>query len=185
MAVVPEFDDIRLSRALSRDLRSNHAGEAGAVAIYRGILSVTRDPELIAFARDHLATEQRHLDFFDLWLPRRWHSLALPLWKVSGFLLGALPALFGRRWAYGTISAVETFVVRHYQEQIDQLDPSNPDQAALASKLRDLQHDEHEHQQDAARRYQRPGLLIRSWQRVVGVGSAIAVKAARAIRTPH
>ncbi len=33
------------------DIRSDHAGETGAVAIYLGILSVSRDPHLRHFAR--------------------------------------------------------------------------------------------------------------------------------------
>ena len=39
------------------DLRTDHAGETGAVCIYQGILKFTRDPELQAFAQLHMATE--------------------------------------------------------------------------------------------------------------------------------
>ena len=39
------------------DVRSDHAGETGAVWIYRGIAMVTRDAELKAFALRHGATE--------------------------------------------------------------------------------------------------------------------------------
>ena len=46
---------------LLRDLRSDHAGEAGAVAIYRGILAVSRCPQVREFAQRHMQTEQRHL----------------------------------------------------------------------------------------------------------------------------
>ena len=35
------------------DLRTNHAGETGAVYIYKGILTVTKDPEFISlFGKD-------------------------------------------------------------------------------------------------------------------------------------
>ena len=33
---------------------SDHAGEAGAVMIYRGILKLTKDPEIAEFAKNHL-----------------------------------------------------------------------------------------------------------------------------------
>ena len=46
-------------------LRSDHAGETGAVQIYRGILAVTRLADVRNFARHHLATEQRHLQLMD------------------------------------------------------------------------------------------------------------------------
>lgn len=43
------------------DLRTDHAGEVGAVCIYKGVLKFARDPILRAFAEHHLATEQKHL----------------------------------------------------------------------------------------------------------------------------
>ena len=46
---------------LVADLRSDHAGEVGAVMIYRGILAVSRDAKVRAFAQHHLATEETHL----------------------------------------------------------------------------------------------------------------------------
>jgi len=45
------------------DLRTDHAGEVGAVCIYQGVLKFARDPVLRAFAEHHLTTEQKHLLF--------------------------------------------------------------------------------------------------------------------------
>jgi len=112
---------------LTRELRSDHAGETGAVSIYRGVLAVSRDPGVRAFAEDHLATEQRHLELIETVLPRRAHSVLLPLWRVAGFVTGALPALFGSRAVYLTIQSVETFVDKHYAAQIDRLDREGGD----------------------------------------------------------
>ncbi|NIR62073.1 MAG: demethoxyubiquinone hydroxylase family protein, partial [Gammaproteobacteria bacterium] len=100
-------------RWLERDLRSSHAGESGAVSIYRGILAVTRDPELRAFATRHLAAEARHLDRLRQLLPIARRTKLLPLWNLAGFLTGALPSLFGPRSVYATIDTVETFVDTH------------------------------------------------------------------------
>jgi len=44
------------------DLRSDHAGETGAVAIYLGILAVSPDPAVRHCALTHLATEREHRD---------------------------------------------------------------------------------------------------------------------------
>ena len=77
-----------LPTAVQRDLRSDHAGEAGAVFIYRGILSCTRDSALREFATEHLATEQRHLAFFEQWLPASLKSRLIPLWKLAGWPVG-------------------------------------------------------------------------------------------------
>ena len=55
-----------LPSRLVADLRTDHAGEAGAVMIYRGILAVTRDAAVRGFAQGHLATKRRTL--LRLWI---------------------------------------------------------------------------------------------------------------------
>ena len=105
MTLDPPFPDW-----LTAELRSDHAGEFGAVRIYRGILAVTRDPALRAFAERHGETEQSHLDLIETLLPVAQRSRLLPLWRLAAWLTGALPALFGTGAVYATIDAVETFV---------------------------------------------------------------------------
>ena len=79
------------------DLRTDHAGELGAVCIYQGVLRFARDPALQAFAQHHLNTEQKHLRLIEAWLPKAHYSRLLPVWRLAGLLTGALPALFGTR----------------------------------------------------------------------------------------
>ena len=62
--LVPNIDVTTLPKKLRKDLRSDHAGETGAVMIYKGILAVSRDPALRSFASTHLETEQKHLELF-------------------------------------------------------------------------------------------------------------------------
>ena len=45
--------------------RSNHAGETGAVFIYKGILTVSKDPEVRDFSHKHLTTESQHLELIE------------------------------------------------------------------------------------------------------------------------
>ncbi len=166
---------------LVQDLRSDHAGETGAVMIYRGILAVSRDPVVREFALEHLATEQKHLQLIETLLPAKHRSLALFLWKPAGFLTGAIPALMGREWVFHSIQAVETFVDWHYQEQIDrlQIDGEFP---LLMQTLIECQQDEVHHRDDAAQRVQtRPGLFRRFWVSMIASGSAAAVAVARRI----
>lgn len=170
-----------LERQLQADLRSDHAGETGAVWIYRGILALTRDPELRAFAEEHLETEKVHLSFFEDWLTPPLKSRLIPMWKLSGWMLGALSLLGGRRGVYMTIAAVETFVVEHYQEQIDYL-RDRQEHREIRAVLRRFQRDEDHHREDAAERGEEaPGWLGRQWCKVVGEGSRLAVVAARKI----
>ena len=95
-----------LPATLVADLRTDHAGETGAVMIYRGILATTRYGAVRHFAREHLATEAGHLAAIEPLLSRRQRSRLLPLWRIAGWLTGALPALFGPRAVYATIEAV-------------------------------------------------------------------------------
>ncbi len=178
---IPPFNQLHLDTELVADLRSDHAGETGAVAIYRGILFVARDAEVRRFALRHIRAELRHLRFFDAWLPAAHRSRLLPLWRAAGFSLGAFAALFGARSVYRTVAAVETFVEQHYMEQVEHM-RSEPELAALAAQLERFCAEEVHHRIDAAQRV--PGQarpLGRLWSRIVGAGSAAGVRVARAI----
>ena len=176
-----QFENTPLSAELIADLRSDHAGETGAVAIYSGILAVSRDDEIRTFAKAHQKTERVHLSFFEDWMPRSTHSRLLPVWRAAGWLLGAFSALFGRNSVYRTIAAVETFVEKHYEEQIVKME-SNPELAALTDKLKAFCAEEVEHRDDAADRLSPPpGFTARFWSRIVGTGSSVGVALARRI----
>ncbi len=180
-AIARAFEAPRVSKELVGDLRSDHAGELGAVWIYRGLLAVSRDEGVREFARRHNVTEQTHLDKISALLPWPQRSRLLPAWRVAGFLTGALPALFGPRAVYATIAAVETFVDQHYQHQIDKLQ-NRPEHAALLALLLQCQHDECEHRDEAAALTGKPpGLLLRAWCAMVGSGSSAAVELARRV----
>lgn len=161
------------------ELRTDHAGETGAVCIYRGVLAISRDAALRDFARRHLAAEQQHLAVIETWLPASERSRLLPLWRLSGWLTGALPAMFGPRAVYATIAAVETFVDGHYQAQVDQL-AALPALAALRADLEACRQDEAHHRDEAAAQAgPAPGWALRLWCAVVGQGSAAAVSLCR------
>lgn len=164
------------------DLRSDHAGETGAVMIYRGILARTTDPAIRTFATAHLATEAEHLRLLEALLPPGQRSLLLPIWRVAGFFTGFLPALFGRRAVYATIEAVETFVDHHYAAQIARLGRTG-EEGALRRLLETCQAEEVHHRDEAAAALGgvAPGPLLRAWAWLVGSGSAAAVAAARRI----
>ena len=144
------------------------------------MLRFARDPALIAFAQHHLATEQNHLRQIEAWLPTEHHSHLLPVWRLAGFVTGALPALLGPRAVYATIEAVETFVDQHYAEQISAL-ADQPQWDALRQTLLQCQADEVSHRDEAAvaRGPGKLGLALRAWCALVGVGSRQAVAVCR------
>ena len=104
-----------VSRQFQQELRCSHAGETGAVWIYRGILAARPTGALLEFAREHLQTERQHLCMFDDLSVCYRRSLMLPLWRLAGFLTGFLPSLAGKNAVFATIEAVERFVDLHYQ----------------------------------------------------------------------
>lgn len=165
---------------LVAELRSDHAGETGSVWICRGILAASRDAGVRAMARGHLATERSHREKIAWLLPWRRRSRLLPLWRVAGFLTGALPALCGARAVYATIAAVELFVELHYQHQIDAL-AGRPEHSALREVLLECQADECDQREEAVAALHGggPGRLLGAWCRAVGGGSALAVALSR------
>ena len=166
---------------LIADLRSDHAGETGAIWIYQAILLTTSEEAVKEFAKNHLTTELSHLEKIESFLDKKDRSVLIPLWKILGFLTGALPAIFGSRAVFATISAVENFVVLHYQSQIHRLQNENI-HPVICSALQACCDDEAKHESEATDLLLRqPGSLLSMWCRLVSTGSKIAVKLARVI----
>lgn len=167
---------------IQRELRSDHAGETGAVYIYKGIAAVAQwrgDEEMLSFAKAHGVTEADHLKQIELWLPSAQRSLLLGPWRIAGWLTGAIPAIFGRQAVYGTIAAVETFVDQHYQQQIDHLKEFGGPDGLLSLLLRCQADEQHHRDESAALAGDKPSFLLRAWCWTVGCGSAAAVVLAR------
>jgi 3-demethoxyubiquinol 3-hydroxylase len=174
-----KFDTSHLPNSLVADLRTDHAGETGAVWIYKGVLAVSRNPEIRAFAQHHLETEQRHLKAMNELLPLFRRSWLLVPWRIAGFTTGALPALLGPQAVYRTIAAVETFVNLHYQEQIEKLNRLGT-HGDLKAQLIEFQLDECSHRDEAAAKTAKPGgFVARLWVGAISVGSKTAVALAR------
>jgi 3-demethoxyubiquinol 3-hydroxylase len=125
-------------------LRVDHAGEYGAVAIYRGQLAVfgrQANRERITDQLNEMAhQEQAHLDAFDRLLASG-HvrpTAMSPLWNAAGFALGAASALLGEKAAHACTEAVETVIEEHYGDQVAELEAAgNTELAASLAKFRD------------------------------------------------
>jgi ubiquinone biosynthesis monooxygenase Coq7 len=163
-------------------LRSDHAGETGAVYIYKGIVAIAQwrgDEEMLSFAKAHGATEAEHLKLVEAWLPASQRSWLLGPWRLAGWLTGALPALFGRHAVYRTIAAVETFVDQHYQYQIDHLMALGGPEGLLPLLIRCQTDEQHHRDEASALAGNTFSGMLRAWCWTVGFGSAAAVVLAR------
>lgn len=114
-------------KRIAEMIRVDHAGEYGAVQIYKGQRAVfARLPHKARIAsqlRHMEADEQHHLDAFDrLIFERKVRPTALgPVWNVAGFALGAATALMGEKAAHACTEAVESVIEGHYGKQVEEL----------------------------------------------------------------
>ena len=137
---------------LAEILRVDHAGEMGAVAIYRGqraVLGEAPGHERIAGQLAQMeAQEAVHLARFDALLTEhRVRPTALaPFWRLAGFALGAGTALMGDKAAHACTEAVENVIEEHYAAQISELAARDP---VLASELARFRNEELEHRDQA------------------------------------
>lgn len=149
-------------------LRSDHAGEIGAVNIYKGILWCAKDPAVVAFANSHLAVESRHLEAIESILTPENRSILSPLWVVAGLVLGVLAAVGGKNFLFSTIAGVEEFVVEHYERQLPFFE--GPVQELLIKMMSE----EDMHREDATHRSSKRFAL---WDFLVKKGCGAAVSA--------
>jgi len=164
---------------LAEMLRVDHAGELGAVHIYRGQRAVLeRAPgreRIVEQLKEMEAHEQVHLRRFSELLPERGvrPTALTPLWRAAGFALGAGTALLGERAAHACTEAVETVIGGHYAEQVAALEATEPRLAAELARFRD---EELEHLDTAVAEGAReaPGYALLS--AVIRAGCRAAIK---------
>jgi ubiquinone biosynthesis monooxygenase Coq7 len=124
-------------------LRVDHAGEYGAVQIYRGQRAifdrVASRSDIALRLKDMEDSEAAHLETFDRLLTERRvrPTLLAPVWNAAGFALGAATALMGEKAAMAATAAVEDVIEKHYAAQADELLPSEPALAATVLQFRD------------------------------------------------
>lgn len=106
-------------------LKVNHAGEFGAVNIYRSQLFISKIfmKDLVPVIEDFLTDEKRHLDIFWSEIKRRNGVKCKSYWLcgIGGYVMGFVSALMGRRGIMACTWAVENVVVNHLQNQITYL----------------------------------------------------------------
>lgn len=173
-----------LAARVAEMLRVDHAGEVGAVAIYRGqraVLGEAAGRERIAGQIAEMAAhEAEHLAAFDrLLLARRVRPTALaPVWRLAGFALGAGTALLGEKAAHACTEAVETVIEQHYAGQIEELQGVEPELAADLARFRqeELAHRDLAREEGA---HEAPGYRLLA--AMIGAGCRAAIKLAEKV----
>jgi ubiquinone biosynthesis monooxygenase Coq7 len=128
---------------LAEILRVDHAGELGAVSIYRGQRAVfggaAGKGAISSQLEEMEGHEAEHLAAFDRLLTERGvrPTALAPFWRAAGFMVGAATALMGEKAAHACTEAVETVIEQHYAGQIAELQARDPALAADLAKFRD------------------------------------------------
>jgi ubiquinone biosynthesis monooxygenase Coq7 len=139
------------AKNLARMLRVDHAGEHGAVQIYRGQLAVlghTASGHAIRHMEDQ---EKAHLKTFDQLIVAHGvrPTIFSPVWHVAGFALGAATALMGQKAAMACTAAVEEVIDEHYAAQIATLEGDGAASSELKETLQSFRADEIAHRDTA------------------------------------
>ena len=175
-------NDLIVPKPFMSWMRSNHAGETGAVWIYKAASLAFWSSPIKQMAIEHLETEQHHLLVMTHLVPADEQSKLILIWQIMGFSLGLFAALFGYTFFCLTISAVENFVEDHYNEQIDHLIKTNQSPSLLALIQRCCaEESQHKFDADSNLRSLSDNVCIRTWLKVVKSGSSIAVQMAKKI----
>ncbi|HEX7026574.1 MAG TPA: demethoxyubiquinone hydroxylase family protein [Gammaproteobacteria bacterium] len=114
-----------LKGAGGRIVKVNHAGEFGAINIYRAQILVAGliSPRIVPILKDFLAHEKKHLEIFRAVLAKRGVRRCRSYWLcgVGGYALGFITALLGKSGIMACTAAVETVVTGHLIKQMEAL----------------------------------------------------------------
>ena len=142
-------DKLTAARTIARILKVNHAGEHGAIRIYRSQIAIARwrASDVVPQLEEMLAHEVSHRKRFAEAMPPR-HAKPcrmLFLWGIGGRLLGGGTALAGRNAIWACTAAVEEAVHRHLKDQLAFLSSRDQELYALIDSIKseELSHLEH------------------------------------------
>ena len=166
-------------------IRVDHAGEHGATSIYKGTLDVLNllgDKETIPIIEEMAEGEKKHVREFNRLIKERSirPTALLPIWKLAGYSLGALSAVYGKNAIMACTEAVEEVIDKHYSDQIDELDKSGQEENLLNS-LKEFHADEVEHEMIAKKELDETSTALNIFKNLVKIGCKGAIKVSEKI----
>ena len=166
-------------------IRVDHAGEHGATSIYKGtldILNLLGDKETIPIIEEMAEGEKKHVREFNRLIKERSirPTALLPIWKLAGYSLGALSAVYGKNAIMACTEAVEEVIDKHYSEQIDELDKSGQEECLLNS-LKEFHADEVEHEMIAKKELDETSTALSIFKNLIKIGCKGAIKVSEKI----
>lgn len=137
-----------MMKEVERILRVDHAGEYGAINVYRAQLIVARVfyKDIASQLEEMLSHEKAHFNTFNEILISRSirHCYAIHFWAFGGFVLGFFTALIGRNAIWVCTNSIESTVLHHLEWQLEFLSENDLEvyNAVLSIKADEEAHQE-------------------------------------------
>jgi len=170
------------NNVINEILRVNHAGEYGAVRIYKGQISGIQSESTMQPLLQHmLEGEERHLAYFENQI-KSCHSrptLFLPLWHVGGYMMGKISTLIGPKTAMLCTEAVEDVIDEHYRSQKQVLHDIG--ETDLANRIEEFRLEELEHRDTAIEQGSRDAPIYGAMQWAITSICKVAIWMSKAV----
>lgn len=173
----PEFRS--QEEIISEIIRVNHAGEYGAVQIYKSQLNTLKDQKQKNIIQHMLEQEQKHLEFFEQQIKDNniRPTIMLPIWKILGSILGKAPS---NKIAMMVTESIETMINQHYKEQINYLN-TQPEYKELQKTIEKFRQEEMEHHDIAVQNGSKSAPIYNILNYVVKKSCKLAIKISKKI----
>ena len=154
-------------------IRVDHAGEFGAIQIYKGQKFILKRRETQKVLGEMLSQEEAHFAYFDEKIKKDQirPTFFIPLWRCMGFGMGAVSALLGRRAAMACTAAVEEVIEEHYAEQIESLEEGSD----LQNKIKEFRDDEIQHKELGIEKHAKAAPFYPLLRNVIRSGTKLAI----------
>ena len=161
-------------RRMDEIIRVDHAGEHGAIAIYKGqlsALSLIGDKKTSSIISEMAEGEKAHAKEFDrLVKERKTRPTALmPLWSLAGYTLGVISVIGGKDSVMACTEAVEDVI-----DKIEELESSGKEQDILKT-IKKFHAEEVEHEKIAKNEITENTPTLKIFKNLVGLGCKTAI----------
>ena len=145
-------------------------------------MNLLGDKETIPIIEEMAEGEKKHVREFNRLIKERSirPTALLPIWKLAGYSLGALSAVYGKNAIMACTEAVEEVIDKHYSEQIDELDKSGQEESLLNS-LKEFHADEVEHEMIAKKELDETSTALNIFKNLIKIGCKGAIKVSEKI----
>ncbi len=170
------------NKKIDEILRVNHAGEFGAQVIYKSQIKFSKNDNLKKELKKISDEEMVHFKYFDeeIIKNRTRPTVMQPIWKVGGYVLGAVSSILGEKYVHACTEAVESTIVDHYNEQIEFL-KTEKIKNDLRLKIQKFREEENGHKENSTKRIDSTDKRLMVFKGLTKIVTRAAIKISKRI----